>query len=229
MSGSQLPLQLRFAGGQRFASFEPQDAEALQAVRRLAAGGSERLFLSGPTGSGKTHLLQAACAEAAEHGRQPVYLPLAAFDGQVAEALQAQPAAELLCIDGVDRAAGDAAAELALFALHNRQHDAGGGLLYAARDTPDQLPLGLPDLRSRLQHCTRLTLQPLDEAGRRALLQHRAEARGMQLDDSVLDYLFRHVGRDLATLSTLLERIDRDSLAAKRRITVPFLKGRLGD
>ena len=41
----------------------------------------------------------------------------------------------------------------------------------------------------------------------------------------VLDYLFRRVGRDLATLIALLERLDRAALAAQRRITVPFLRG----
>ena len=59
----------------------------------------------------------------------------------------------------------------------------------------------------------------------RALLVRRAEARGLQLDDSVLDYLFRRVGRDLRTLTALLDRIDRASLAAQRRVTVPFLRG----
>lgn len=229
MSGSQIPLRLRFGSGRRFADFEPPEAEALHAAQRLATGGNERLYLSGPSGSGKTHLLQAACAEAAAHGRVPVYLPLAVLAEQAEAALQAQPAADIVCIDGVDAIAGAPAAELALFALHNRQHDAGGGLLYAGRLAPDALPLALPDLRSRLQHCTRLALQPLDETARRDWLQRRAVERGLQLDPAVLDYLFRRVGRDLGTLGELLERIDRESLAAKRRVTVPFLRGLLGE
>lgn len=229
MSGAQIPLRLRFGTEPRFESFEPADAAALQATRRLAAGGAERVFLSGPPGSGKTHLLQAACAAAAALGRQPAYLPLATLGAHAEAALQAQPAADLVCIDGVDAIAGLRAVELALFALHNRQQDSGGGLLYAASLGPDALPLALPDLRSRLQHCTRFALQPLDEAERRRWLQHRAAARGLQLDEPVLDYLFRRVGRDLATLGQLLERIDRESLAAKRRVTVPFLRGLLGD
>jgi DnaA family protein len=65
---------------------------------------------------------------------------------------------------------------------------------------------------------------PLDEAGRRELLRRRAEARGLQLDDGVLDYLFRRVGRDLGNLTALLDRLDRASLAAQRRLTVPFLR-----
>ncbi|MGA9421034.1 MAG: DnaA regulatory inactivator Hda, partial [Rhodanobacteraceae bacterium] len=43
-------------------------------------------------------------------------------------------------------------------------------------------------------------------------------------DEAVLDWLFTHRSRDLGELTTLLERIDRAALAAKRRVTVPFLR-----
>lgn len=225
MSTPQLPLALRFPAGQRLDLFEPADAPAPQLMRALADGTrSERVFLAGPAGSGKSHLLQGACAAAAEHGRSVAYLPLALFGAQAELALQAQTAVDLLCIDALDAACGDRAVELALFALHNRQFDAGGSIVYAARELPDQLPLTLPDLRSRLSQSIRLSLQPLDEAQRRALLKTRATARGLALDDAVLDYLFRRVGRDLGTLTALLDRLDRESLAARRKITVPFLR-----
>jgi len=228
MSVPQLPLALRFVSEQRLAGFEPPQCEAVQAVRAMAVGGADRVLLTGPSGCGKSHLLQAACGLAAEHGRSFGYLPLAAFGASAADALQAQAVVELLCIDDLDAIAGDAAAEIALFALHNRQGDAAGALLYAAQVAPDALPLQLPDLRSRLQQCRRLLLQPLDEAQRRDLLRRRAHARGLELDDAVLDFLFRRVGRDLATLNAMLDRIDRESLAAQRRITVPFVRQLLG-
>ena len=44
------------------------------------------------------------------------------------------------------------------------------------------------------------------------------------LEDAALDWLLVHAGRDLAGLAALLERLDRASLAAQRRITVPFLR-----
>ena len=77
-------------------------------------------------------------------------------------------------------------------------------MLYAARETPAGLALTLPDLRSRLAQCTQLPLALLDEAGRREVLRRRAEARGLSLDEAVLDYLFRRVGRDLSTLTCCL-------------------------
>ena len=66
---------------------------------------------------------------------------------------------------------------------------------------------------------------PLDNQGRRDWLRQAAAARGMSMDDSVLDYLFRHYPRDLDGLLHLLDRLDRTSLAEQRRITVPFVRG----
>jgi DnaA family protein len=67
-------------------------------------------------------------------------------------------------------------------------------------------------------------LDPLDDAGRRDVLRERAQRRGLVVDEAAYDWLLRRVGRDLAGLTSLLDRLDRASLAAKRRITVPFLR-----
>ena len=101
-------------------------------------------------------------------------------------------------------------------------------MVYAARDNPDALALGLPDLRSRLSQCARITLLPLDDDGRREVLRQRAQRRGLVLEDLALDWLLKRVDRDLAGLTGLLDRLDRASLAAQRRITVPFLRLTLG-
>jgi DnaA family protein len=69
-----------------------------------------------------------------------------------------------------------------------------------------------------------LNLESLDDDGRRSVLLQRALQRGLELDDAVLDYMFKRVGRDLLTLTTLLDKLDRESLAAQRKITVPFLR-----
>ena len=117
---------------------------------------------------------------------------------------------------------------VALFDAHNRARAAGVALVYAARDIPDAIGFGLPDLRSRLGQCTRITLSPLDDEGRREVLRQRAQRRGLVMDDAALDWLLKRVGRDLGGLTALLDRLDRASLAAQRRITVPFLRQTLG-
>lgn len=227
MSTPQLPLSLRAPPDQRLDAFLGQPV-VRDAVRAAARGESrDWLFLAGPAGSGKSHLLLAACAEAASAGRRAAYLPLPAFAGRLGEALAQQEGFDLVCLDGLDAIAGHAADEEALFHFHNRARAGGGVVLYAARGNPAALGIALPDLVTRLGQCVRLTLEPLDEAGRRAVLRERAARRGLELDDAVLDYLLRRVDRDLASLTRLLDTLDRASLAAQRRITIPFLRQHL--
>ncbi len=228
----QLPLALRYPPDQRFESFVGVGAGdgAVAQLRTLAegTGADDKLYLAGAGGVGKTHLLLAACAHADAAGRRAAYLPLATASGRLRDALDALDGYDLLALDGLDAVAGHRDDEVALFDAHNRVHDAGGALLYSARAMPDALPLLLPDLRSRLSQCTRLVLEPLDDDGRREVLRLRAARRGLQLEDAALDWLLRRVGRDLANLTALLDTLDRASLAAQRRITVPFLRQTLG-
>ena len=220
----QLPLALRFPPDQRLDAFVGQ-AEVRALVEQVARGERQDwLFLAGAAGSGKTHLLLAACAEAQQRGAAATYLPLATLSGRLGDALVGAERFALVCLDGVEAIAGHRGDEEALFHFHNRARAEACQLIYAAQTMPSALPLSLPDLRSRLEQCTRLSLDPLDEAGRRLVLRQRAERRGLELDDAVLDFLFRRVGRDLASLTALLDRLDRESLAAQRRITVPFLR-----
>lgn len=224
---SQIPLALRFPPDQEIAAFHgrPEVCALLVAVADGELG--DWLYLAGPAGSGKTHLLLAACARARACGGDASFLPLAAVAGRLGDALAGQARAALVCLDGLEAIAGRAEDETALFHFHNAARAAGTRLLYAASAMPSALPLQLPDLRSRLEQCTRIALEPLDEEGRREVLRQRAARRGLELDEAVLDYLFRRVGRDLGSLTQLLDRLDQASLAAQRRITIPFLRAYL--
>lgn len=230
MSG-QLPLALRWPAHQRFESYSAgENGVVLERLRATAhRHGGDWLFLHGAPGTGRTHLLIAACAAANADDRGAQYLPLATLPAQRAQAIRGFGGSELLAIDDVDAIAGDRDAEHALFDLYNRCRAEQSTLLFAARAAPMHLGIGLPDLVSRLSACTQLALKPLGESARRKLLRERALLRGIELDDSVLDWLFARGRRDLVSLFDLLERIDRASLAAKRRVTVPFLRELLRD
>lgn len=222
----QLPLVLRWPRRQRFEHFHAgSNAAALAAVQTLATeAGSPWIYLHGSHGSGRSHLLIAACQAASAQGRRVQYLPLGSL-GDAASALRGVAGSELLALDELDAIVGKGEAEHALFDLYNRARAEGSGMLFAASATPTQLGLGLPDLRSRLGACTQFALKPLDDDERRAVLKAQAHARGIELDDSVLDWLFARYARDLGALLDLLDRLDVASLAAQRRITVPFLRG----
>lgn len=221
----QLPLALRWPQRQRFEHFHPGTNDAaLAAVRTLALQvGAPWIYLHGAHGSGRSHLLMAACQAAAAAGRRVQYLPLATL-GDLATALRGVVGSELLALDDLGSIAGNREAEHALFDLYNAARADGSALLFAAETTPTQLGIELPDLRSRLGACTQFTLKPLEDDERRAVLKAQASARGIELDDSVLDWLFARYVRDLGALLDLLDRLDKAALAAQRKITVPFLR-----
>jgi DnaA family protein len=223
--GPQLPLALRYPPDQRFESFIAPPEGALPALSALATtNGADWVYLAGASRTGKTHLALAVCAAAEQHGRRAVYLPLAAAAGRLREALDALDGNDVVALDGLDAIAGGREDEVALFDFHNRVRASGVNVLYTARSIPDDIGLGLPDLRSRLQQCLRLMLDPLDDEGRRDVLRDRAQRRGLVLEDAALDWLLTRTDRDLGALVALLDRLDRASLAAQRRITVPFLR-----
>ncbi|WP_079726187.1 DnaA regulatory inactivator Hda [Pseudoxanthomonas indica] len=221
----QLPLALRYSPDQRFDSYIGAPAGALEQLRALALGQqSDWLYLAGGARTGKTHLALALCAEADQAGRRATYLPLAAAAGRMHDALTALHGQDVVALDGLDVIAGQREDEVALFDFHNRARAAGTTVLYTAREVPAELGLGLPDLRSRLSQCAQLLLSPLDDAGRRDVLRERAQRRGLVLEEAAIEWLLTRTDRDLGSLVTLLDQLDRASLAAQRRITVPFLR-----
>ncbi len=225
MSVPQLPLALRYPPDQRLETFIGAPDGALAQLRAAATGDSrDWVYLVGPAGSGKTHLALALCAAAEQAGRGSAYLPLQAAAGRLRDALEALEGRDVVALDGLDAIAGQREDEVALFDFHNRARAAGVTLLYTASAAPDALGLVLPDLRSRLSQCGRILLDALDDAGRGAVLRERAIRRGLALDQAAIDWLLTRTGRDLGGLVVLLDRLDRESLAAKRRITVPFLR-----
>jgi DnaA family protein len=225
----QLPLALRFPPDQRLDTFVGAPQGALAQLSAAADGTSgDWLYLSGPAGAGKTHLLLGACARALDVGRRPAYLRLTGLTGRIADALQSLEGMDLVALDDIDAIAGDRVDEVALFDFHNRARAAGAQVIYAAAARPDGIGLSLPDLRSRLGQCIGIALQPPGEDERRDVLRQRAQRRGLAVDDAAIDWLMRRVDRDLGSLTQLFDRLDREALAAQRRLTVPFLRDVLG-
>jgi DnaA family protein len=225
----QLPLALRYPPDQRLENFIAAPIGALAQLRALATQpGADWLFLAGASKTGKTHLALALCAAAEQARRRAAYLPLVAAAGRLHEALEVLDGNDVIALDGVEKICGNRDDEIALFDFHNRARSLGAGVLYAAQQSADELALTLPDLQSRLQQCTRITLLPLNDTGRANVLRDRAQRRGLILEDAAMDWLFTHTHRDLGVLVSLLDKLDHASLATQRRITVPFLRKVVG-
>jgi DnaA family protein len=225
----QLPLPVQLRDEATLDNFLPLPASrALIAALRAQIGGDGEpiIYLHGPTGVGKTHLLQASCHLV---GVGAVYLPL----GEVAdclpdEVLQGMETLKLVCLDDVDRVMGRADWELALFNLINRARQQGCRLLVAGSAAPRVLAVDLPDLRSRLGWGIVYQLAAANDEVKTAILQFRAGRRGLVLGDEVCAYLVARAPRDMDALLAVLDTLDRASLVEKRALSIPFVKSVLG-
>ena len=226
----QLPLGVRLNDSAVFDTYFPgPNEEAMVFVRGVATGEADSgAWLWGPGGSGKTHLLQAACRAAESKALNAGYLPMDQLVRHGPEVLEGWQDRDLLAMDRIESIAGSPAFEAALFKLFNELHAAGGKLLIASQSAPTTLPVKLADLKSRLAWGVIYQLERLNDDQCVAALQLRARHRGLEMPDATARYLMRRLPRDIATLCDWLDRLDSASLAAQRRLTVPFVKVVLG-
>lgn len=225
----QLPLALGLADHARFETFVAgANAAAVRHAQALADGAPDIVWISGPDGSGKTHLLQAACRSASLAGRRAMYVELLGEHAAEPELLAGLEGVDLLALDRVDAVARDAAWERQLFVLFNEMAARRGGLLLAALVPPAAAGFALRDLASRAAGAVAYRLQPLVHSERVDALLAHAHARGLDLERGAAEYLLDRVDRDMATLQRWLDRLDRASLAEHRKLTIPFIRELLG-
>jgi DnaA family protein len=222
----QLPLGVRLRVSSRFSTFQAGENGVLLAeLTELAARrGPQAVWLHGAPGSGKSHLLQAACAAASEAGLAAAYLPLGELAGDGPGMLAGLEALDLVCLDDVDAVTGEPSWERALFSLYQELSERGGRLALAAREPPGRSGIALRDLASRLAAASVRPARPLPEEALGAALVARAAAQGLDLPEDALQYLLRRAPRDFAALCRLLDEIDAAALAAQRRLTVPLVR-----
>ena len=218
----QLPLRIGLRDSATFDNFFPGSNAAASHVLQLQS--EPFIYLWGGGGSGKSHLLQAACHRVDEEGGAAAYLPLGELVAMSPELLEGMEQMSLVCIDELDAVAGNAQWELALFHLYNRMRDRGSHLVTAGRAAPAALGLQLPDLVSRLSWGPVFQLQVLDDEEKAAALRLRAAQRGMNMPPEVAGYLLHHGPRDMHALFALLDKLDEVSLVAQRRLTIPFVR-----
>lgn len=194
--------------------------EALQCLRTVAAGRAPDavIYLWGPAGSGKTHLLRATVAARIEQGHTAAYVA----------AGQALPPVlpALLAVDDVQ--ALEAPCQVELFNAIEQAREGGGVVLAAGEAPPGRLTLR-PDLATRLAWGLVFALRPLGDADKRMALTERALARGMRLPPEVADYLLTHCRRDLPHLLALVDALDAYSLSHRRPVSLTLLKTMLQD
>ncbi len=222
----QLPLHFEFRANQTFNDFFPgANHEIVTHLQQCIAGlGEQQIFLWGQSGQGKTHLLQACCHQAQQQNLRSFYFDLATANLPDPSLLNGLDECDVVCFDNIEHIAGNATWELAFFNFFNQHRDRGHKLIVSASSAPNAIAIHLPDLKTRLNWGLTLKIQLLTDDDKVTALRFKAKLLGFEIAPQAGRFLLTHYARDLASLWTLLEKLDKASLAAKRKLTIPFLK-----
>jgi len=181
------------------------------------------IYLWGPAGVGKTHLLRAACQAALARGHTAGWLTAGSAADQGFD-----PSWDAIVLDEVHRYDSQLQHTAFNWFINALTPEDGRAraVLAAGALPPADLPLR-EDLRTRLAWGDVFELKPLTDDERKAALRQVAQARGLALTDEVFDYMLSRFARDLGSLTGLLDHLDRYALQARRAITIPLLRAML--
>ncbi len=177
----------------------------------LGAHAAKVLYLWGVSGSGKTHL---ACAL-----RNVQITP----DTRLDALLNARPDTSQVVVDDVEKLNDAEQVQLFNEINHANQPGESGCVVVTGCAAPRDLRLR-PELTSRLGSGLVFQLHPLTDAEKIEALHAHASTRGFGLRDDVTQYLLRHARRDMASLISFLDALDRYSIETSREITLPLLR-----
>lgn len=204
-----------------FESFVPCEgnAAALKFALRIADSSDSEslLYLYGPPGSGKTHLLQSIAGSRFPYLslRQPftkehLISTFSSADGLVVDDLQAMP-------DNSDL-------RLSLWQLFNEFHTSGRTIAMAGTLPPRDLTNIDEHLSSRLLWGLVARLDTSDDSSRRMIIKKVADDHQIRIPDEVVEYILATTSREVGALITTFHDLYRFSMAEKRRITLPLAR-----
>lgn len=162
------------------------------------------LFLYGPSGIGKTHLLHAIGRRVETHlpGLRVVYVSAHAFTEELIRAIQGgvsdafqehYNSAQVLMVDDVQEFDGTASAQEALFHAFNELHMADRQIILASDRLPRQMSSLEERLLSRFGWGLVVDIAPPDFEERVAIVMAKAAERGVAIPPPVVEYLARRL------------------------------------
>ncbi len=210
MTHSQLVFDLPHipASGSEDFFISGSNEQAVRLVESWPQWAGPMAVISGPEGSGKTHLANVwrvrsgATAFPATELRHAVECALGGGGPFV--------------VEDIDRGVFD---EHQAFHLLNLARERRFDVLITARSQPGAWNISLPDLRSRLRSAALVTIAEPDEPLLGAVLVKLFADRQIGVDPGVIGYLLRRMERSTAAAQKLVALLDRAALVEQRRVT----------
>lgn len=224
----QLPLAVHLPDDETFDSFYAVNSGAvigqLKAFIQTPVTTTNGFYLFGQQGVGKSHLLHASCAFAAEMGLTSLCLSFSEIKQLSVEVLANLESFDLICLDDLHLIAGDKEWQQGIFDLYNRVIENNKKLIIAGNNSANSLLITLPDLVSRITWGFTEQLKSLADVDKIRALQLRSKLRGIDMNEEIAKFLLNRLSRDMNNLVESLDILDKASIKAQRKITIPFIK-----
>ncbi len=209
----QIPLPVLTALGRDDFFVSESNAMAVALMEGWENWPSNKMVLSGPAGSGKTHL---AHVWASQSGARIIQA------SSLTEDMVPDLAQGPIVVEDVPAIAGNAEGQNALFHLHNLVLSNGHALMLTGRAAPNLWQLSLPDLQSRVQAATHAELQAPDDALLAVVLAKLFNDRQVTPKPDVIPYLVAHMDRSFAAAACIVDQLDNLALSEGRTLSRPL-------
>ena len=208
------------------------------------SGAYNPLFIYGPSGLGKTHLLNAIQIEI--HKNHPdyniVYVDCEKFTNEIITAVkmatteqfrQKYREADVLLIDDIQFLAGKESTQEEFFHTFNTLHNAGKQIVLAS-DRPAKEIKSLEErLRTRFEWGLTADIQPPDFETRVAIVKRKAELLNLDLPDDVAEYIANHLKQNIRQLEGAVKKLNAyymlEGIAPCIGVTTTAIKDTLND
>jgi DnaA family protein len=227
----QIALPLTFDKEFSFNNFLSEQSDFFTSSLQASINqvGESLIGVWGGQDSGKTHLINATASYARLQGSRFEF-----YDGY--QLMECDPSqfddfanCRILLIDNLDAICGNRQWEQKFYHLINACKRGEMTLLFTVSVNPPFLDCSLADFQSRLSWGLLIQLPLVVDTDIGQVLKFRAELLGIDLSKEVVTYLLTHYSRHLSAQMEILRLVDKMSLSAKKRVTVPFIKQTLSD
>ncbi len=213
---------------------------ACMAVAATPGSAYNPLFIYGPSGLGKTHLMYAVTNEIFKKNPKAklVYIKCEEFTTQLIDAIMKKRTAEfrekfrradILLIDDIQFVAGKESTQEELFHTFNELYEEDKQIILTCDRPAKDIKLLEDRLKTRFEWGLIADIQPPDLELRAAIIKKKSEALGITLSREVISYLAEKLKSNVRQIEGALKRLSAMSFLSGEKITVEMAGRTLAD
>ena len=189
------------------------------------------LFIYGPSGLGKTHLLYAITNELKRkiHNIRVIYIKGEDFTNQMIDSMSRQAMTEfrdkyrscdVLLIDDIHFIAGKTSTQEEFFNTFNALHEAGKQIIMTSDRPPREIKTLEERLRTRFEWGLIADIQPPDLELRTAIIKKKAEVFNVSIPEDVLTFLAENLRSNIRQIEGAIKKLGAKSFLTGRLVTM---------